>query len=141
MIKNSLITLLCLACLVLSGAVFSTYHRLCEDTSFYEFGHPYPRKDRLYTARDPDNQQICFLLNTTEWTGGIWSLDLCYKTEENKIVEFHTHGLNRPNNWLPLKSESADPNHLGKLLLSTKIEERTFSPLPVERILSYLEKK
>jgi len=108
-----------------------------EHRSFREI----PSEDRLYTARDPDNQQICFLLITTEWSDGKWSLFLCYKTEENKIVEFYTYGLNHPNDWRPLKCESTDPNHLGKTLLAAKIDERMSSPLPIERILSYLEKE
>lgn len=100
--------------------------------------HPYPRKDRLYTVRDPDDNQVYFLIIATEWSSREWSLDIVYKTEDNNIVDFYTFCPNHSNWWTSLETESPDPNHRGKILIGEEIEHRRYEPISRELIWNYL---
>ena len=89
-----------------------------------EYGHPYPREQITYAARDPHDDQIKLIVDATEWTDGRWDLVVLFKTEDNKVFRFWTISPNDPRQWMTDKLET--PESMESKLMSMEVICRSY---------------
>lgn len=91
-------------------------------------GHSRPVEEFVYSAHDPDNDQIKFLIYATEWTNHEWNLTILFKTDNNYVYRFWTMPPNNPNQWMADKLDSLESSQ-SKLMSLKKIERRETSKI------------
>lgn len=85
-----------------------------------EYGHPIPKEQSIYAARDPENEATAFIIYATEWTDKNWQLTVLFKNEKNEVMRFWTAPPNDPRQWIADKLKSPE---------SAKSE-----PMPIEQV-------